>query len=47
MQNNQALKTNQNDKSTEQNMKSFVTEIVSVLIKKLDTIILSMCTNLD
>ena len=35
MQNKQALKTNQNDKSTEQkqNMKSFVTEIVSVSIK--------------
>ena len=42
MQNKQALRTNQNDKSTEQkqNMKSFVTEIVSVLIKKLHTIII-------
>ena len=36
MQSKQAQKTKQNDRSTEQkqNLKSFVTEIVSVLIKK-------------
>lgn len=36
MQSKQAQKTKQNDQSTEQkqNLKSFVTEIVSVLIKK-------------